>query len=53
MNTQEMLAQQVDAKAEDIREFARQIKSGEYGNRWTVARVPFEDWTIEPYEVQP
>lgn len=32
----DMLAKQVDATAENIREFARQIESGDYGNRWTV-----------------
>jgi hypothetical protein len=35
-STAEMLAKQVDYAAERIAEYARQIESGDYGNRWTV-----------------
>lgn len=35
-STETMLAQQVDYAAETIAEYARQIESGEYGNRWTI-----------------
>lgn len=35
-STQDMLTKQVEGTAETIREYARQIESGEYGNRWTI-----------------
>src|SRR5690349_15526194 len=35
-STEDMLTRQVDHVAETIAEYARQIESGEYGNRWTV-----------------
>ncbi|QPO16802.1 hypothetical protein SEA_KASHFLOW_203 [Mycobacterium phage KashFlow] len=34
--TKDMLTGYVERAAETIREYARQIESGEYGNRWTV-----------------
>lgn len=33
---QNLIDGQLDAVAEDVAEYARQIESGEYGNRWTV-----------------
>lgn len=35
-STLDMLTKQVDYAAETIAEYARQIESGEYGNRWIV-----------------
>ena len=35
-STLDMLTKQVEYAAETIAEYARQISSGEYGNRWTV-----------------
>ena len=35
-STKTMLEQHVDYTAQTIAEYARQIESGEYGNRWTV-----------------
>lgn len=35
-STLDMLTKHIESVAEDIAEYARQIESGEYGNRWTV-----------------
>ncbi len=45
-STQDMLTKQVDGTAETIREYARQIESGEYGQTWIVTDEDGEEHEI-------